>query len=212
MPYRTPLATCVLTAVFLAMLPAANASDAPASNEKVIYSFKSLVLAGAFPGGGLIADTVGNLYGTSGGGVFNFGAVFKLRPNTDGTWTKVILYSFQGAPDGEYPRGPLVFDARGNLYGVTSEGGFCNNGCGTVFELSPQAIGTWTEKILYQFTNGNDGQYPTGIIFDKAGNLYGTSSIEAFELAPAAGGKWTFSVLHTFTGLGGVVALRTRWS
>ena len=53
---------------------------------------------------------------------------------------------------------------------------------GTVFELTPAGGGTWTEKVLHSFGSGADGTYPwAGLIFDAAGNLYGTTS---------GGGTW----------------------
>src|SRR5690349_18259597 len=91
-----------------------------------------------------------------------------------------VLYSFQGGSDGAFPRGPLVSDPQGNLYGVTDTGGStnCTEGCGTVFELSPpsHAGGPWTETVLYRFLGGTDGAAPqAGLIRDSAGNLYGTT-------------------------------------
>ena len=81
----------------------------------------------------------------------------------------------------------LVFDASGNLYGTTGNGGPVNAacggygtdipaGCGVVFQLAPPASGTtWTENVLYSFTGGADGAQPgAGVIFDTKGNLYGT--------------------------------------
>lgn len=88
-----------------------------------------------------MADPASSLYGVGNGGTFNAGVVFKLRPNGDGSYTKSIIYSFHGLPDGGYPRAPLVFDAAGNLYGTLNEGGLCSS-CGAAFELSPQANGT----------------------------------------------------------------------
>ena len=98
----------------------------------------------------------------------------------------------------------MIFDAAGNLYGTTYEGGGLNNG--TVFELTPQAGGGWTENLLYNFGNGTDGAGPeAGLIFDAAGNLYGTTggggiygAGTAFELTPTAGGGWTEKLLHSF--------------
>ena len=71
----------------------------------------------------------------------------------------------------------------------------------------------WGEKeVLYSFKGGKDGKYPTypGLIFDKAGNLYGTTFDggigplggfgTVFELTPKADGSWTETVLHRFTG------------
>ncbi len=108
------------------------------------------------------------------------------------------------------PNGPLLADQTGNLYGTTFYGGndSCSLGCGTVFELSPDGQGGWTESVLYRFTGGVDGQSPAaGLILDSHGNLYGTTGGavcppacgSAFELSPGASG-WTFAVLHTFLG------------
>ena len=104
-----------------------------------------------------------------------------------------VLHSFQGGTDGSYPPAGLTFDAAGNLYGTTAQGG--TNNSGTVFELTPGAGGTYTEKVLHSFIN-TDGYLPqAGLVFDTAGNLYGTT-IEGgtylagtvFELTPAGGG------------------------
>jgi hypothetical protein len=98
-----------------------------------------------------------------------------------------VLWSFAGYPtDGAQPADKLILDSAGNLYGTTQWGGtnaniYCT-GCGTVFELSPGSSGSWTETILYNFCqsfDGNvclDGAAPSaGLIFDQAGNLYGTT-------------------------------------
>jgi uncharacterized repeat protein (TIGR03803 family) len=67
----------------------------------------------------------------------------------------------------------LIFDNAGNLYGTTGGGGA--NGDGTVFELTP-SNGIWTETVLHSFS-GSDGLTPdAGLIFDSAGNLYGTTT------------------------------------
>jgi uncharacterized repeat protein (TIGR03803 family) len=69
--------------------------------------------------------------------------------------------------DGENPYAGLIFDAAGNLYGTTSDGGTSNSG--TLFELTPAAGGTWTEKVLHSFSGGADGTHPyAGLIFDAA--------------------------------------------
>jgi uncharacterized repeat protein (TIGR03803 family) len=63
-----------------------------------------------------------------------------------------------------------MFDAAGNLYGTTHNGGA--SGYGTVFQLTP--VGAL--NVLYSFTGGSDGAYPeAGLISDMAGNLYGTT-------------------------------------
>jgi len=119
-----------------------------------------------------------------------------------------VLHAFHGK-DGQSPSAGVIFDAAGNLYGTTEDGGdeiSCyTNGCGTVFQLTPGADGKWTETVLHAFHN-KDGSVPmAGVIFDAAGNLYGTTSElgygsagNVFQLAPGANGKWSETVLHSF--------------
>ena len=169
---------------------------------------------GSAPFANLIFDAEGNLYGTTNtGGASNVGSVFELSPPIGGgsTWTETILFSFGGV-SGAGPTASLVFDAAGNLYGTAGSGGKFNKG--TVFKLSPPGAGksSWVETVLHSF-KGADGDDPFGgLIFDGAGNLYGTtvyggSSSEGavFELSPPAAGKtaWTEKVLHSFDGVDG---------
>lgn len=144
--------------------------------ETLLHTFLDNGVDGFNSLGALIFDASGNLYGTTGGGggTGNRGTVFELTPAGGGTWTETILYAFKdNGTDGIIPYGAVVFDAKGNLYGVTGDGG--NLGFGTVYELTP-ASGSWTERLLYNFGNAPDGNYPNGpLIFDKAGNLYGTT-------------------------------------
>jgi len=117
------------------------------------------------------------------------------------TGPEQVLYASQGGSDGSSPSSGLIFDALGNLYGETEGGG---NGNGTVFELSPNSNGGWTETVLYSFQGGNDGVGPSdGLVFDQAGNLYGTTyggNGTAFELSPNGSGGWTETVLYRFLG------------
>jgi uncharacterized repeat protein (TIGR03803 family) len=143
----------------------------------VLYSFTGKT-DGQFPGGGVIFDAAGNLYGTTFlGGASGFGTVFELSPNPGGTWTETVLYSFRGGLDAANPdASTLTFDKAGNLYGETAVGGNDRcGGCGVVFELSPIGGGSWTETVLYRF-DGTDGEFPwVGLVFDAAGNIYGTT-------------------------------------
>jgi uncharacterized repeat protein (TIGR03803 family) len=121
-------------------------------------------------------DTAGNLYGTTyyGGGSQNDGDVFKLAPNGSGGYTESVLYSFTGG-DGANSLADLMLDTGGNLYGTTQSGG--SNNSGTVFMLSPNGGGGYTESVLYSFTAGSDGSVPTaGLIMDSTGSLYGTAA------------------------------------
>jgi uncharacterized repeat protein (TIGR03803 family) len=167
----------------------------------------------------LIADAAGNLYGTTlfGGspitcvdyGDVGCGSVFVLSHTATG-WTRTVIYGFTGGTDGALPYDKLTFDSAGNLYGTTAWGGnltACTNGCGTVFELSPNGNGTWTETVLYAFTNKADGGGTNAsVVFDAAGNLYGTSPFTSpgaggiWELSPTGTGTWNFQMIYTFTG------------
>jgi uncharacterized repeat protein (TIGR03803 family) len=197
------------------------ASKGEAWTESVIYTF--LGSDGAFPAAPLIIDAQGNLYGTtSGGGIptgcdGGCGTVFKLSPPSapGGTWTETVLHHFKGVPsgngrgDGASPNN-LLFGSDGNLYGMASSGGACVNmeggdSCdGAAFELKAPASpsGAWIEKILYIFTGSAYG--PSGAIFDKAGNLYGTAGGGTntdgvvFELSPTARGEWTENEIYSF--------------
>lgn len=142
-------------------------------NESAIHTFagppKDGILAWANP----VFDKAGDLYGvTIHGGKFYNGTVFKLTPKKKGKWTEKIINSLT---DGSGPEGSVVFDAAGNIYGTTGGGG--NSSLGTVYELvAPVGKGKYSEKILWNF-NGSDGAYPeSNLVFDNAGNLYGTTS------------------------------------
>jgi uncharacterized repeat protein (TIGR03803 family) len=193
-------------------------------SETTLHSFT--YADGAGPLSGLVFDPAGNLYGTTYAGPGfacnngGCGIVFRLRPNSDGTWTETVLYNFEGGSDGIQPAGGVVLDGAGNLYGTTQGGGglgSCYLGCGTVFELSAGSQGHWTEKVIHRFglpaRGQNDGiQLMSSLLLDQAGNLYGTATNggdescnnflgcgTVFKLSPASGGKWTTSLLYAFS-------------
>src|SRR5208283_264853 len=169
---------------------------------------------GSHPGMGVIFDAAGNLYGTTrDGGAYGDGVVFELTPNSNGTWTESVLHSFSGGKDGSNPVGALIFDQAGNLYGATYSGGA--HGDGTIFKLTPASGGKWTKDVIHEFKGekGGDGSQPyAGVVFDTAGNLYGTTydggagSCDyqgdgcgtVFELMPNSKGGWTEQILHRF--------------
>jgi uncharacterized repeat protein (TIGR03803 family) len=115
-----------------------------------------------------------------------------------------ILHLFGHGSDGSGPWGSLVFDAEGNAYGTTINGGTYN--FGTVFELTPHSNGHWTETILHDFNcKGSEGCTPTAdLAMDTAGNLYGTTTTTTFELSPGSGG-WSLSVLQNEGGPTGLI-------
>ncbi|HEY1615915.1 MAG TPA: choice-of-anchor tandem repeat GloVer-containing protein [Rhizomicrobium sp.] len=178
---------------------------APDGTETVLYAFTG-GCDGANPNGGLVADQAGNLYGTTakGGDCSSdegFGTVYKLA--ADGTET--VLHSFSGGTDGEYPSSSLTIDRKDNLFGEAAGGGK-NQCCGVVFRASP--VGRL--KVLHTFSGGSEGGIPAGgMIMDKSGNLYGTTSHgggtgcnpsgcgTVFKLAPDG----TLSVVYAFQGV-----------
>jgi uncharacterized repeat protein (TIGR03803 family) len=147
--------------------------------------------------------------------------MYPSYQKSGGSWIEKTLHDFQGTgTDGGNPVGGLIFDGAGNLYGTTSTGGstgICNQyGCGTVFKLSPKSGGGgWSEKILYSFQGyPTDGSGSTAsLIFDTAGNLFGTTESggihicaggsscgTVFELSPQSGKAWHEIVLYDFGG------------
>jgi uncharacterized repeat protein (TIGR03803 family) len=149
--------------------------------EAVLYSFTGGE-DGHFPDAGLVRDGAGNLYGTTSGGAvcLECGTVFKVGP----TGKQTVIHRFKGPPDASHVlTGNLVLDASGNLYGASYYGGLTSGcadttwGCGTVFELSPNGKGGWSETVLYKFKGGTDGAYPySGLVRDASGNFYGTTA------------------------------------
>ena len=171
---------------------------------KVIHAFTGGVDGSSGSAGRMILRG-GRLYGAATtGGSHGSGVVFELTPMAFGEWDFKTIYTFQGQPDGSFPYGALLFDPSGNIYGTTYYGGA--NGIGAVYKLSPQPVGEWTEDLIYSFQQGPDGNSPiSNLVFDKAGNLYGTTSEGGlgsgtiFKLSPV-GGNWTETVVHAFEG------------
>ena len=156
----------------------------------ILYSMFGLQRVGDVAG--LIFDAEGNLYGTtSRGGSGGGGTVFELTSSGGGQWTFNLLYSLTAPLQGHDFPGPgasLTMDAAGNLYGTTVYDGIDSHGA--VFKLT-HAGGSWSYTSLHDFTGGTDGAQPRGsVIFDSAGNLYGTASAggtvegTAWEIAP----------------------------
>jgi uncharacterized repeat protein (TIGR03803 family) len=161
-------------------------SSGGAWKEKILYSF-----TGASDGGGplsVLTEYKGSLYGTAEVGGSSTacsagcGTVFKLTPNSEGVWSFTAFYSLQGQSDGSQPRSGLAVDSAGNLYGTTAQGGDVSkpcdeknyDGCGVVFELSPQSGGaTWNYAVLHTF-DGPDGFLPNALLLSH-GVLWGAT-------------------------------------
>jgi uncharacterized repeat protein (TIGR03803 family) len=205
-----------LSIVFACVASIALTTSSPSSaagDYKMLYSFQGEDEIndddddGSNAATGLIFDVTGNAYGTTvTGGVDNCGTVFELKRLGHGQWQEIVLYSFTCFNDGKNPHGGVAFDKAGNLVGTTvagGSGGICSgDGCGVVFELSPTG-----EKVLYNFTGGNDGFGPgSPLTVDGAGDLFGMtpdggafSSGTIFELS-LKNSDWHLHTIHAFTG------------
>jgi len=182
--------------------------------ESVLHRFKPA--DGVQPMGGLVMDKAGNLYGTTpfrglGDEYEIAGTIFELSPTRSG-WSFQVLYSFPPGDGGPYAG--LTIDATGNLYGTTNSGGIY--GSGSVFELQrpAQQGADWVFTNLLSFDYLDGAGPAAGVVFDAAGNLYGTTGGGGtaqscnnfypcgvvFELSPS-NGEWTENVLYNFQGV-----------
>ena len=165
----------------------------PNGVKTTLHSFVGGSADGASPGGELLLDAEGNLWGTTiqgGNGSCDggCGTVYKITPNG----VLSIIHSFDGSTGGGvYPSGGVVPDGQGNLVGTTSAGGLvrpaCSHrGCGTLYSLAPDG----TESTIYAFTGGAAGFAPGGRpAMDAQGNLYG----------PCAGGTADRGAIYKVT-------------
>jgi len=240
---------CMRYSVLLLLVVASVAvflvSTAVAQTETVLYRFGSRFDSGIYPRGSLVFDHGGNLYGTLWDGYNCCGAVFKLQ-YTNGSWKETefalnestrspnsaVLLDFHGnlfattilggtfelttTPNGVVQTvlnfvgttgsyASLVSDEAGNLYGTA----FGEGHSGIVFELE-HSNSSWSERVLHLFAGQpGDGNSPySNVIFDSAGNLYGTTLLGGgqcncgivFELSPQPDKTWKETVLYSFNG------------
>ena len=191
-----------------------------------LYLFTYQGIGGSIPYATVIQGRDGSLYGTAAyggdlqacpnGATSGCGTVFNLRPlpSIPATpltpWKETVIHTFHNTDGANAYGGDLIFDNAGNIYGTTYHGGTgtCPGGCGVVYELTPAGGGNWTQTVLYNFKQGSgDGTNPwTGVIFDQAGNLYGTTvnggasgAGAVYELSPSGLG-WTEKVIYSFSG------------
>lgn len=139
--------------------------------SSILYSFRATGATGINPVGGLVFDSVGNLYGsTLEGGPGGGGVIFELARSA-GRWTFSIIYNLQG---GGGPASSLTMDAAGNLFGTTvGDGAFT---AGNAFQLT-RSGDNWTYTDLYDFQLGDGGLTPIGgVTLDANGDLFGTAS------------------------------------
>lgn len=178
--------------------------------ESGLYDFcqSSKCADGKAPSAGVVFDAKGALYGTTvNGGANAAGTVFRLTPSGAG-YTESVLYSFcakSKCRDGAHPQASVTFGRHGALYGTTTAGGFerCPHyqygdwrGCGVVFRLTPSGSG-FTETVLHSFCRNLyacTGALPSGVVFDKKGALYGTTSYGGRYFQQGAGGGIIFKL------------------
>ena len=182
------------------------APSSQAQTFTVIHTFTGGV-DGAIPLAGLTMNPAGDLYGTAayGGstagtcGSAGCGTAFKLTHKSE--WIFSPLYSFAGGNDGTTPKAPVTIGADGTLYGTTSNGG--QDDVGTVYHLRPKpticrsTLCLWQEAGYAFHGDSTDGHLPqAGVVFDRAGNLYGTTVLggsdgglgTVYQLSPSGGG------------------------
>src|SRR5882672_3956654 len=185
-------------------------------SQSIVHTFVG-AKDGATSFTGLTPDGAGNFFGvTSQGATFvpgtlGYGTVFRLSPKSGGGWNETIVHAFTGGVDGANPYGQLILDSAGNLYGTAHNGGNASCNCGVVFKMTKQPAGGYKETILHTFS-AKDGAHPSAaLVFDSAGNLFGTTTWggsgctsgtcgvgEVFELSPVSGGGWKQTILHQF--------------
>jgi uncharacterized repeat protein (TIGR03803 family) len=162
---------------------------------------------GSGPGAPVTVDRRGNLYGmTPTGGAFGVGTIYQLHPNQQGNYRFRVIHQFTGGVDGlGGSPGRMIFDRQGNLYGASTVGGEFGNG--VVFQLELNG-GQWDLTPLYSFKGDPDAGFPYGgLIFDRAGNLYGTTYYDGahemgavYQLHQGPNGQWKERVLYSFQG------------
>jgi len=194
--------------------------------EKVLYHFSQSENINPT---GLTLSKSGSLYGVTVEGA-GLGSVFKVeRPKSvNSGWTVTTIFRFgdNAGGLGSYPRGAVVEDTSGNLYGTAGGGYTCGYyppgqnpfpipiQCGIVYKLSPPSgnNSTWTETDLYSFKgNSNDGDLPGDLIIGRSGELYGVTQ---------AGGRGCPYIANSnlFRGCGTVFRLsppsagRSKWT
>ena len=171
-------------------------------SEQVLYNFAGGLDVGN-PGGSLVFDGAGNLYGaTSVEGANSQGGVFELSPSGGG-WTEKVILAGNTEHGGNF-LGPVVFDNRGGLYAAAGLGGAKN--AGSIYRMTLVG-GVWKPIVIYSFQGGNsDGNEPTGgLTFRIPNHLYGVTAAggsygygTAFELTEGAGESWKESILYSF--------------
>ena len=154
--------------------------------------------------GALIFDHAGNMYGTTSEGGSGNGVVYEMM-GSGLEWTEQAIYAFAAHLTEPFLLAELFSTTP--AISMARRRRVVHPGTERFMNCRPRASG-WAERVLYSFTGGNDGSFPTaGLIFDQSGNLYGSTNVggtggggTVFELSPSGGGGWTYNLLHSFTG------------
>jgi uncharacterized repeat protein (TIGR03803 family) len=136
-------------------------------SETILHSFQNLARYNS-PVGTLTRDQAGNLYGITRGSYYGGSLIFEL--SQPGAWTYSELQHW-GAERAVSPG--LVLDSAGNLYGAVNGTNGSNEG--TVFKLQ-NSNGSWSLITLHSFAESEGVEVNGGLIFDAAGNIYGTAA------------------------------------
>jgi len=173
---------------------------------RTIYNFTGQ-LDGFGPGGRVVFDRSGNLYGTTpDGGKNGMGVVYQLsfRQNH---WKQTVIHAFTGRNDGSTGSlGPLLIDTNGTIFGIAELGGAYQ--AGTAYKITPGAGGTWTFRTLWAFRGLPDAGFPYGgLIADASGDLFGTTYYgganglgSVYELKRGNFGAYHEHLLYSFQG------------
>ena len=189
----------VLLAPLIALVAFANGVQAQTYKLRELHHFSGAPNDGDDPSSGVRFDTAGNLYGTTdAGGAFNGGTIYKIE--TDGT--ESILHSFALSPTGHqpvHPNGLVIDPATGDIYGTTEGDGYDDHagGAGQIYKLTID--GTFT--VLHNFDTANDGVFPSHLLRDPPGNLYGVTLFGAEGVGSGEGAVFEYSADGIFTVL-----------
>jgi len=164
---------------------------------------------GSGPGSRLTIDGKGDVYGMAPiGGAYGAGTIYQLHQARNGSWRFRVIHDFTGGVDGSNGSAGQMISRGGHLYGAATTGGAY--GSGTVFQLTPTPAGKWDFQVIYSFQGQPDAGFPYGgLLFDSAGNLYGTTYYDGandlgsvYQLTPSVSGEWTEKVIYSFKSAG----------
>lgn len=182
--------------------------------EIILHAFTDARSDGSYPGGNLVLDKSGNVFGltAAGGsdgdcglGAVGCGVLFEISS----VGVESILHRFTGGKDGAYPSGNPATDSAGDVYFTTTGGGSDADcglgpyGCGVLFKY---ANGTLTG--LHTFSGGADGAYPVGSpVVDAAGNVFGTTGGGGSTKNCGLGGSFGCGIVFEVTSGGKEIVL-----